>query len=203
MDSQSCSKILRSGKRCKNKLKYGNYCGIHKDEHEGFPLLELPDDIIKRIVQCKIDLKDLQNFASVSPRIQFFIACHMEELIKYKLPLDYLLNYDVLLASANITQYYRERDSERKKWNYILFLAIGGLYKKFKHAGNKFHFDNCIITTYISKEWQIFRAKRSNSLVRVIFGINVKEMTPTRSYNRTFETTNIDEMEHFFWKQFL
>ena len=223
-----CSKILRSGKRCKNKAKYGNYCGVHKDNDKGFPLLELHDDIINNIIQCIIDPKDLKNFASVSLRIQFFVACHTERMIKYELPLDNLFTYNSFIARVDIRQYLQKRALEIKKWNYILFLAIGGLYIKFKPAGTKFYFNNFIVTTYISQQWKMFRTKRSNYSdtsciltrtqnvrvkanlenndvilpVRVVFGINVKKMTPTSSYNSTFETTSLEEMEHFFWKQF-
>ena len=190
-----CNKVLQSGKRCKNKAKYGNYCGVHIHT---FPLLELGDDAVSHIIQYVTDPKDLRNFALVSARIQFLIALHTEKMIKYDLPLAKCFDIDF-----DTPYIMKIRYSVQRKWKYILFLAIGGLFVNFKTAGGKFYFNNKIISIDILQGWHVRRPKCKISDDEYVFCINVKEITRTTYYNTKFETTDFDKIEQFFWKQFI
>ena len=154
---------------------------------EGLPLLALPEELIIKIVQYLNDPKDFLNLALVSPRIKFIVACHLEKMIKYVLP-RFVEQHFIL---------------EEKRWNYILFLAIGGLYiNDFKKAGKNFKlYSDGISSKYkvVNVEWKGY----SDTLSRLLLCIKIKEITPTSSYYSVFKTTDFDKLGQFFWKQLI
>lgn len=196
MEKTICNKTLQSGKRCKNKAKHGNYCGVHIHKCGAFPLLELHENLVSHIIQFVTDPNDLINFAFVSSRIKFLIALHMERMIKCELPRAYPFYIDL----HNIA----ESNSIRKKWKYLLFLAIGGLFINFKSAGhNKFYFNNKIISLEIDNKMWFTKSNNTRALPSInndecVFIIRVKEITRTIFYNTIFRTTNFDKIEYFF-----
>ena len=206
-----CSQILRSGKRCKNRPKYGNYCILHA--YKGPPLLlELHEDVMYNILRCISNPKDLGNFALVSPRIQFLTACHITSMIKNELPLvdPIYFNSTTRIGLLKHSIFYAQRYFLEQKWNYLLFLAIGGLYTrfKFKQAGNKFIVNSKIISVHIYSDMSEYNWTRKNSQKmttnnELVFCINIKEVTPTIVYKGEFQTTNFETIEQFFWKHCL
>ena len=185
MKQTFCRKVLDSGIRCKNKAKYGDYCGFHR--YKGPPLLlELPDDAIYSILKYISNPKDFINFAQMSPRILFFTSCRIQNIIKYELP---LIN----------PRYY----------DYLLFLAIGGLYTKFEldMYTKKFEVNNKTVHVHISSRWKNNKltktnsdgsARPSNNLF--VLNISVVDIKPTTSLYSIVETTNFDIIERFFWE---
>ena len=201
MEKTLCYNVLQSGTRCKNKAKYGNYCGLHR--YKGPPLLlGLPDGAIYNILRCISNPKDLGNFAQASLRIKYLTACHIENMIMYELP---LINRRYFSKFEKDTYDHEYKDYVHyleQKWYYLLFLAIGGLYTNFKLAGKVFHVNNKIISVYIHSQWKRERPQRT-LYDNQIFGISIIDRTPIVSYSTTFETTNYDTIEQFFWKHCL
>ena len=209
MEKSICSKVLRSGKRCTKTAKYGNYCKIHMSLCEGLPLLALPEELILKIVQYLNDPKDFLNLALVSPRIKFIVACHLEKMIKYVLPRFVEQYYNRFIEndySIGLTKHFI---LEEKRWNYILFLAIGGLYiNDFKKAGKNFKlYSDEIPSEYkvVNVEWKGYSDKTCSSIKGspLLLCIKIKEITPTSSYYSVFKTTDFDKLEQFFWRQLI
>ena len=202
----SCSQVLRSGKRCKNRSKYGNYCILHT--YKGPPLLlELHDDVIYNILRCISNPKDLGNFALVSPHIQFLTSCHITNMIKNELLFvdPVCFNSTVKIGMLRHDVLYAQEYFLAQKWNYLLFLAIGGLYTKFKfkQAGNKFIVNNKIISVQISDNWMKKNSQQMATDNKLVFCINIRKVTSTIVYKCEFQTTDFETIEQFFWKHCL
>ena len=176
---------------------------------EGLPLLALPEELIIKIVQYLNDPKDFLNLALVSPRIKFIVACHLEKMIKYVLPRFVEQYYNRFIEndySIGLTKHFI---LEEKRWNYILFLAIGGLYiNEFKKAGKNFKlYSDEIPSEYkvVNVEWKGYSDKTCPSIKGspLLLCIKIKEITPTSSYYSVFKTTDFDKLEQFFWRQLI
>lgn len=191
-----CNKTLQSGKRCQNKAKYGEYCKVHMHNDGAFPLLELQDDVLSHIIQFVTNPNDLRNIALVSPRIKVIVACHLEKIITCGLSNFEKLQLGMFLGmqGPDITEPDINIFLETKRWKYLLFLAIGGLYINFKRSASNFKLDN----TIVSVDW-----KRPIIGDPLLLCIRTKEITRTSSYYTKFETTDFDEIELFFWKRFI
>ena len=223
MDSYtSCIKVLQSGTRCKNKAKYGDFCGVHREK--GPPLLlKLPDDIIYNILRHISHPIDLGNFAKASLHVQFLTSCHIQNMIKYELPLinPSYFNKDerFLLRRYDGIELYRQACVLERKWVYLLFLAIGGLYTNFKKTENALRINNKSIHVHISNKWNNRRTinnyylenKKDTRCFSSVFSISISYTISHGSttnidsiekchYRRTFETTNFAKIEQYFWK---